>query len=489
MNEPINHRALLEDVAREAMSERDLYPDIPRQVEQEVAALRPIDVDAADAREMRELAWMSIDNDDSRDIDQLSYAERDADGAIRVFVAVANVDSLVHKGQPTDEFAQANTTSVYTPARVFPMLPERLSTDLTSLNADVDRLAIVVEMLIDEQGNKRYEDVYPARVRNVAQTSYNKVAAALGGQPPPELAAREDLLELLRLQDEAAQRMKRRRLARGALEFDRLEPHVVFDGNQVTGLERTAPNRATQLIENFMIGANGVTARFLDRHGSSVIRRVVRSPERWHRIVEVAAQFGTTLPPEPDSRPLRKFLAERRDADPLRFPDLSLTIIKLMGRGEYVVTDAKHKVGHFGLAVNDYTHSTAPNRRYPDLLTQRLLKAIFAKQRAPYSRAELRGLAQHCTDKEDDASKVERRLLKAAGALLLSESIGEEFEAIVTGASDRGTWVRVIEPPVDGKLVKGDRGRHVGERIVVELLRVEPARGFLDFEMKKKGHK
>lgn len=475
----------LDAIAHRVMLERGLEPEFPPDALHQAAEIDPEPWSAAaGVRDLRAMLWCSIDNDDSRDLDQLSCAEELPGGEVRLWVAVADVDALVEKGSPIDDHARHNTTSVYTVAQVFPMLPEKLSNDLTSLNPGVDRPAVVVEMVVDADGHVRSGELAPALVQNHAKLAYGAVDAWLEDRAPapPALAAVGGLAENLRLQDRAAQAMRRRRYERGALELATLETRPVFDGDAILDLRPDEQNRAKELIEDLMIAANEATARFLAERGFPSIRRVLRSPERWLRIVELAREHGGALPPEPDARALEEFLAARRQADPLRFPDLSLAVVKLLGRGEYALeAPGARSSGHFGLAVRDYAHSTAPNRRYPDLVTQRLVKAALARAPLPYARAELDELARHCTAQEDAANKVERQVAKSAAALLLAGRIGEVFDGLVTGASDKGTWVRVFRPSVEGKVVRGERGLDVGERVRVELVRTDVERGFIDF--------
>lgn len=473
----------LERIADRAMRDRGLLPDYSTAVRREVEAL---DSPASDdtARDLTHLLWCSIDNDDSRDLDQISVAESLEGGRTRLFVAIADVDALVPKGSAVDAHARQNTTSVYTAARVYAMLPERLSWDLTSLVDGEDRLAVVIEMIVETDGELAGADVYRATVHNRAKLAYDSVSAWLEGQaePPEALAAVPGLEENLRLQDRVAQSLRALRHREGALELETIEPRAVFRDGELSDLELQAKNRARELIEDLMVAANGVSARFLDRKRFPSLRRVLRSPERWARIAAVAADHGGYLPPEPDSEALASFLARFRRSDPVRFPDLSLTIVKLMGSGEYAVDlPGATPVGHFGLAVRDYTHSTAPNRRYPDVITQRLLKAALAGEPVPYSTGELRGLARHCTEQEDDANKIERQVRKSAAALLLEGRVGQRFDAIVTGASEKGTWVRIFHPPVEGKLMHGVEGLDVGDRLRVKLIGTDVERGFIDF--------
>jgi len=479
-----HQRSDLKEIARQAMLDRGLWPDFDGAVTEQVESLAgPARERDLSIRDLTSLLWCSIDNDDSKDLDQLTVAEELPRGEVKILVAVADVDALVKKGSPVDAHAGNNTTSVYTGACIFPMLPERLSTDLSSLNEDETRLALVVEFIVDG-GVLETGTVYRAAVRNKAKLAYNSVAAWLDGKgPAPALVAKVPGMERqLRVQDAVAQKLRSVRHEHGALDLETIETRAVFDGESLTDLHVDERNRAKELIEDFMIAANGVTARFLETKGFASLRRVVRSPERWQRIVSVAKDLGEGLPPEPDAKALEGFLVKRRQADPLRFPDLSLVIVKLMGAGEYVVEmPGREGPGHFGLAVQDYTHSTAPNRRFPDLLTQRLLKAALAGRTSPYDPGALGELARHCTEKEDDANKVERQVRKSAAALLLETRIGERFDGVVTGASEKGTWVRIFRPPVEGKVVHGFEGLEVGNKVRVKLVSTDVERGFIDF--------
>jgi exoribonuclease-2 len=477
-------RSRLQSIARRLMVERGLKAEFSRWAIAQAQAIPDPPPVRSGLRDLTSLLWCSIDNDDSRDLDQLSVAERGADGLAIVRVAIADVDALVGRGSPIDDHARANTTSVYTPAEVFPMLPERLSTDLTSLVQDEPRAALVVEMHVAEDGTVRAASIVQARVLNRAKLAYDAIAAWLEGEAPlPDGVAKiAGLDECLRLQDRIAQAMRQRRQRQGALSLESIQARAVFDGDQLAGLRRDQKNRARALIEDFMIAANGATAGFLEDRGSPVVRRVLRTPKRWSRIVEVAREHGGALPDTPDAGALDTFLRGRRAADPDRFPELSLAVLKLLGAGEYVVVGpGQPSEGHFGLAARDYTHSTAPNRRFPDLMTQRLLKTALHDRPAPYSIAELRALAAHCTAQENAAEKVERQVSKSAAALLLSNRIGHVFDAIVTGASDKGTWVRVFVPPVEGRVVRGEAGLDVGERVRVQLVAADADRGFIDF--------
>jgi exoribonuclease-2 len=321
-------------------------------------------------------------------------------------------------------------------------------------------------------------------VKNHARLSYNAVAAWLDGTGPVPDRIREnpEVEDQVRMQDEVARDLKEIRYENGALSLYSIEARPVFEGGTLTDLKPERPNRAKELIENLMIAANGATARFLESRGVPSIRRVVREPARWNRIVELAAQYGEKLPADPDSKALSTFLVLRKKADPVRFPDLSLSVVKLMGPGEYTVElPGGTSPGHFGLAAKDYTHSTAPNRRYPDLITQRLVKAAVSRSPTPYSSDTLMELARHCTLKENDATKVERRLKKSAAALVLSSRIGDTFDGFVTGAADKGTWVRILHPPAEGRVVQGSSGLDVGDRVTVRLIDTDVERGFIDF--------
>jgi exoribonuclease-2 len=480
------HSSRLQTIARRVMLERGLSPDFSPKALAELHAITGAAVSPGSSyRDLRALLWCSIDNDDSKDLDQLTVAEAQPGGAVKVLVAIADVDALVKKGSALDDHANQNTTSVYTVCQVFPMLPERLSTDLTSLNLDSDRLAIVIELVVAGDGSLASSDVYPATVRNRAKLAYNSVAAWLEekGPMPEAIGKVPGLDQNLRLQDGVAQKLKELRHSHGALSLETIEARPVFENGILKDFEAEVMNRAKDIIQDFMIAANGVTSRFLASKNISSLRRVVRTPKRWDRIVAIAAEKGTKLPVEPDAKALEQFLVSARAADPLRFPDLSLSIIKLMGPGEYVVeTPGTIPPGHFGLAVKDYTHSTAPNRRFPDLITQRLVKSVAAGALSPYKTSELITLAAHCTEEEDAAKKVERQVEKSAAAMLLEPRIGEQFDGLITGASEKGTWVRVFKPPVEGRIVSGFEGLDVGHTVRVQLMHTDVDRGFIDFK-------
>jgi len=469
------------------MVERGLLPDFSDAVASELETIHEAAASSeASVRDLRGLLWASIDNDDSLDLDQLSFAESLAGGTTKVYVAVADVDAVVEPGSAIDDHARTNTTSVYTAAKIFPMLPEKLSTDLTSLREGVDRLSIVMEWVVEPDGSVGASDVYRATVRNKAKLAYDSVAAWLEGTGPAPSRVRDvaGLDAQLRLQDEAAQRLRSRRFERGALSLETIEARALFRDGTLTDLVPDARNRAKDLIEDLMVAANGVTARYLDERKLPSLRRVLRSPERWANIVALAESLGERLPPDPSNAALEGFLQKQRAAAPARFADLSLSVVKLLGRGEYVLdTPGQPVPGHFGLALQDYTHSTAPNRRFPDLVAHRLLKAALSNRPAPYTADQLGALASHCTLQEDAAAKVERRVRKSAAALLLAPRVGQHFDAIVTGASPKGTYVRIDHPAAEGRLVRGfglDALR-VGDRLRVVLVLTDFEQGYVDF--------
>jgi VacB/RNase II family 3'-5' exoribonuclease len=480
-----NQRSDLQRIAHRVMQERGLEPDFSPAAMTELAAIKVAAVKAtASTRDLRKLLWCSIDNDDSRDLDQLSVAEALPGGSVKLLVAVAEVAALVKKGSAIDDHARQNTTSVYTAGAIFPMLPEKLSTDLTSLGFQAERVAIVIEMTFGKDGRMTGSDIYEAVVRNQAKLAYNSVAAWLDGhgQMPKEIGTVAGLDENIRLQSRTAQQLRELRHMRGALSLQTIQARPVFVGEMLQDLKPDESNVAKNLIEELMVAANGVTARYLEAKRFPSVRRVVRTPAKWNRIVELAAEKGATLPGAPDGKALEKFLMDSMKADPVHFPDLSLCIIKLLGRGEYVIEfPGGTTPGHFGLAVKDYAHSTAPNRRFPDLLIQRLLKAAMAGTPPPYGNDELVGLARHCSEQEEAAKKVERQLVKSAAAMLLSSRIGDTFDAMVTGVNDSGTWVRLFHPPVEGKLENPHKDAQVGYRGRVKLVMVDVERGYIDF--------
>ena len=475
----------LQAAAKQLMLQNGFEPDFPPEVQQQLAQIKskPPQAAPANVQDLRKLLWSSIDNDTSRDLDQIEYAEKLPDGTTKVLVGIADVDSFVPKGSPIDTHAGKETCTVYTGVRNFPMLPEELSTGTTSLLEVDGKLSVVTEFAVDGNGEVSKHQIYPALVVNKAQLAYNAVGAWLEGRgpAPAKVAASPELQAQLKLQDEVAQALKNERHRHGALNIETTEVHPVILNDQIIDLQKQEKNRATELIEDFMIAANGVVARTLEEAGISSIRRVVKTPERWDRIVALAAQQGGKLPALPDSKALNDFLQTRKAADPDHFADLSLAVIKLMGPGEYVLErPGQPSPGHFGLAVQDYTHSTAPNRRYADVVTQRLIKSVLSRQKNPYSDDELSSIAGNCTVKEDAARKVERGMSKRIAAVSMSSRIGQIFDAIVTGVTPKGTFVRVLQPHVEGLLVHG-QGTDVGDKLRVKLISADPQRGYIDF--------
>jgi VacB/RNase II family 3'-5' exoribonuclease len=469
----------LQASARAEMLRQGFCPDFSEAVRQQIADFERLPA-TANNLDLRHLPWSSIDNNSSKDLDQIEVAER-VDGGIRLLVAIADVDSVVAKGSPIDERAGTEALSVYVPGQVFPMLPDELSTDLTSLAPDQDRLAVVIEMIVRFDGQVTGSNVFRALVRNHVQLTYGRVAAWLGGAGDSH-AFLPEIREQLQLQDEAARVLRKQRLSQGALQFDRLEAMPIIEDGQVVRIETRQRNRATELIEELMVAANEVMAQTLTRAGVAGIRRVVKSPERWPRIVQLAASYDSKLPDAADSSALAGFLSEQREKNPDQYSELSLSVLKLMGPGEYMVLYPGGKqLGHFGLAANDYTHSTAPNRRFADLVTQRLIKSVLEGKTPPYADEELERIARHCTLREDAARKVERTMQKRAAAFALRRRVGQPFRAVVTGVTPKGVFVRVSDPPVEGRVVSGERGLDVGDRVRLTLLEVDPEKGFIDF--------
>ncbi len=445
-----------------------------------------------DVRDLRALPWSSIDNRESRDLDQIEAAERQSNDSIRILIGVADVDTLVQLGSAADSHAAANTTSVYTGVAVFPMLPERLSTDLTSLNQGEDRLAVVIQFDVTAEGDLANTSVYRALVHNRAKLTYDAIGMWLEskGPAPPAIARWAELADQVRMQDEAAQRLRRARTLAGALNFESIEASPVVVNGKVVDLAVARRNRARDLIEDFMVAANRSVAVYLIERGSPSLRRVVREPKRWDRIVALAADVGEVLPEAPDNVALSEFLARRREADPEHFADLSLSVVKLLGPGIYVLErrlGRRRGAGHFGLAVADYVHSTAPNRRFADLVTQRMLRAVTSGGPTPYSDAELIEIASRCTERGEAARKVERTMRKIAGASMLAERVGESFTAIVTAASPKGIYARVLSPPVEGRIVRGGKGLDVGDTVSLKLVVADPVRGYIDFAHESDG--
>jgi exoribonuclease-2 len=477
----MNHENL-QAAAHQEMLGNGFHPDFSPQVVTQLAAIRaavPV-VPGPAVKDMRNLLWSSIDSDSSRDLDQIEYVEKQPDGTTRVLVGIADVDGAVLKGSPIDLHAADECVSVYTGVETFPMLPEELSTGLTSLNEDAERASVIIDLSVTAGGVIQSGQAYRALVKNRAQLTYSHVGAWLEGkgEAPPKVAASAELQEQLKIQDDVAQRMRAARFKSGALAIDSIETTPIMTNGQVTGLETMVKNRATELIEDFMIAANEVIARLLTSSGVASIRRVVKTPERWPRIVELAGTMGEKLPATPDSSALNNFILKRKDIDPVHAPDLSLAIVKLMGPGEYVVErPGDPPQGHFGLAVHDYTHATAPNRRFADLVTQRLIKWGAES----YTAAELDVIARNCTLREDTARKVERIMKKRIAAVALSNRIGEVFKGVVTGVTPKGTFVRIVDPPAEGRVVRGEQGLDVGDQVRVKLLETDAQRGFIDF--------
>lgn len=472
--------------AHACMIEHGFQPEFPAGADAQLAAIQahPLPPAAPGAQDLRSLLWSSIDNDTSRDLDQIEWAQQLPDGRIRVLVGVADVDARISLGTVLDGHAKSETTSVYTGVKVFPMLPTELSEGITSLNENEDRIAVVIDFTVDKSGTVADGKAYRALVRNRAQLAYDSVGAWLEGTAPApaKVAASADLAAQLKLQDAAAQRMVGGRFQHGALDLETMETRPVMLKDQAVDIVKLQKSRATSLIEEFMVAANGVIARTFEDAGVASIRRIVRVPKRWDKILEVAQALGTTLPAEPDSKALNDFLLAQRQKDPVHFPDLSLTVVKLMGPGEYVLVKPNEpSPGHFGLAVQDYTHSTAPNRRFPDVVTQRLLKAWLAKASQPYSADDLNAIAVHCTLMEDNARKVERDMQKRIAAVVLQKRIGQSFPAIVTGVNKYGTFVRTLDPHVEGMVVEGGKGLDVGDKVTAKLISTDPQRGFIDF--------
>jgi VacB/RNase II family 3'-5' exoribonuclease len=475
----------LQAIAKDVMQQHGFQPDFSPAVQQQLAQLRaqpPQIVASQEVRDLRNLLWSSIDNDTSRDLDQIEVAQPLPNGDVKVLIGVADVDVFVPQQSAIDQHAARETTTVYAGVRNFSMLPEDLSTGKTSLLENQDRLCVVVEFVVGGNGHVTSSDVYRALVRNQAQLQYNSVGAWLEGPAaaPPKVAASADLQSQLKLQDETAQRLRSQRHDNGALDLQTDELHALVLNDQLIDIVKQQKNHATELIEDFMIAANGVVARMLEKVSS--LRRIVKQPERWDRIVQLAAGYGEKLPPDPDSKALNDFLVKRRAVDPDHFADLSLGVIKLIGPGEYVLERPGDPApGHFGLAVQDYTHSTAPNRRFPDIVTQRLVKAMLAGKSNPYSDDELSAIAANCTQKEDAARKVEREMTKRLAAVAMQNRIGATFDAVVTGVTSHATFVRALQARVEGLLAQGQQGLDVGDKLRVKLIRTDVQHGFIDF--------
>jgi ribonuclease R len=475
----------LHKIARKAMDKYGFASDFPSQVMRDVDALAPrANVrEGRDVRDMRHLLWSSIDNYDTEDLDQIECCEPGAAGEIIVRVGIADVDVYVPKGSAADMHARKNTTSVYTGIETFPMLPDRLSKNLSSLPQGQDRLAIVSEFTVLPNGVVRPGGICRALVRNKAKLVYEQVAEWLEGtgSMPAGIAAVEGMEEQIWLQDKAAQRLGKYRMGQGALELESLEARAVIKDDKVLGLAVVQENRAMHIIENFMIAANGVMSGFLEKRNIPSIHRVVRVPKDWAGIKLLAKSKGFALPSMPSAKALSVFLAAQKAAEPEKFADLSLAVVKMIGAGEYVLHDKERPIGHFCLAVTHYTHGTAPNRRYVDLIIQRLIKTALAGVRSPYGRNELSEAAGWCTDREMSAKRVERFMVKAEAATLLAGKVGETFDAIITGASEKGVYARLLSPPVEGKVGGNAQGARVGQRVRVTLVNLDPRNGFIDY--------
>ncbi len=498
----------LAEAALTELHEAGFRPEFGPDVEEQLAEIQSEQGKAPLPKgfdDLRALGWSSVDNDTSRDLDQIEVAER-VPGGIHIRVAIGDVAALVGRDSPIDKHAAAQTQTLYTAVRNFPMLPLELSAGLTSLNENADRLAVVMSFTVAQNGELQDEAVTRALVRNRAQLAYSRVGpwldeASTGKASGDTAELRSDsahadspagikatpslgsdwLASQLKLQDEATQALHAARIAAGALEFQRSEAQPMLADGQVKDIHEVSQNRAMHLIEDLMIAANGVMARTLRKAGRSGLQRVVRVPQRWDRIVALAAQHGGDLPANPDSVALNNFLTEQRRIDPDHYADLAVGVIKLMGAGEYMLMRPDDDpTGHFGLAARDYTHSTAPNRRFPDLVTQRILHAMLDDAPAPYSDQELAATATHCNEADKQLRKIERAMEKRVAAVALAHRIGEVFRGVVTGASDKGVYVRVIQPPFEGRVVQNADGLDVGDRVQVQLLHTDPVRAFID---------
>lgn len=476
----------LTERAHQAMIENGFEPEFGVGVSEQ---LKEIENNAGSlmdpkVKDLRQLLWSSIDNARSRDLDQIEWAEQLPNSDIRVLVGIADVDSIVKKDTPIDRHAAKNTVTVYTESKIFPMMPEELSTGLTSLNEGEDRQAIICDMIVKENGDVPESTFYRATVNNSAKLAYEDIGPWLDNKAeiPAKVAGSKGLSEQIELQHEAAARLQAYRTRKGSLEFESIESAAVVEDGRIKGITSVVSNAARKLIENFMVAANVEMAEFLENQGALSIRRVVKTPERWDGITRIASEFGETLPDQPDQPALAAFLAKRRAADPDHFPDLSLSIIKLIGSGEYVVQrPGEDAGGHFGLAVNDYSHSTAPNRRFTDIVVQRLVKAVIDGRPSPYTAEELDAIAAHANDQEKAARKVERKMRKIVAATVMQRHVGERFDAIVTGDTPAGVFARILRPPVDGRIVRGEERLDVGDKVNVKLLSANPKNGFIDF--------
>ncbi len=504
----------LAQAALDAMHEAGFKPEFGEgvaeqlaEIEARYANLKP----AQNVEDLRALGWSSIDNDTSRDLDQIEVAER-VDGGIKMRVAIGDVSAAVEKGSPIDKHAQAQTQTIYTAVKNFPMLPLELSTGLTSLNENADRLAVMMTYTVAPDGALSDEGVSLALVRNRAQLAYSRVGpwlektvagmvdndgmslrsdsareySKLANQQGSELAVdslpENWLVEQLKLQDEATQALHDARVKKGALEFHKSEADPVVVDGRVIDVTEAVQNRAMNLIEDVMVAANGVMARALRKGGRSGLQRVVVVPKRWDRIVALAKEHGYELPANPDSEALNNVLTQVRAKDPDHYPDVAVAVIKLMGPGEYMLMRPDDDpTGHFGLAARDYTHSTAPNRRFPDLVTQRVLHAMMTNAEPPYSDGDLSAIAAHCNEADKALRKIERDMQKRVAAVAMASRVGEVFPGVVTGATDKGVYVRVIRPPFEGRVIHNEEGLDVGDKVNVKLIHTDPARAFIDF--------
>jgi VacB/RNase II family 3'-5' exoribonuclease len=482
-----HHTVDLKAIAGNAMMKYGFEPFFPNSVLREVAAInvKTLPDNQEDTKDLRMHLWSSIDNYDSMDLDQMEFVNHGQNGEIEVKIAIADVDTYVQKHSQTDQHAAHNGTSVYTGIETFPMLPDKLSKGISSLLPGQDHMAIVIEYTVLPDGDVRRGDIYRALVSNKAKLIYEEVGDWLDGIEaiPPSVREVPGLEEQVRLQSEAARRLKNYRMEKGALDLETIEANAVVEMGFVKDLVVQKKNMARSIIEEFMVAANGTMVDYLGKAGIPMIQRVVRTPKYWEELVITAATYGETLPAEPDSKALSAFLNRQKEADPERFPDLSLTVVKLIGPGEYMALEpGEPPYGHFGLAVTDYTHGTAPNRRYVDLIIQRLIKSVLDRVPSPYTLEELIDKSTWLTGREKGSKKVERFMRKSAAAVLLQDRIGKFFEAIVTGASEKGTYVRLITPPAEGRVMQGEHGLRVGQRVRVRLLKTDPYNGYIDFE-------
>lgn len=477
----------LKAIAHQAMVKYGFLPAFSQEVvsDAQKRANKPIPGNNSEIADLRSLLWSSIDNSDSEDLDQIEYCESGRDGEIHVKVAIADVDFYIPRDVPSDLHARHNGTSVYTGIETFPMFPDTLSKGSSSLLPGPDHLVMVIEYTVKTDGNFRPGTIYQAVITNKAKLVYEEIGDWLEGKTrvPPGVSAIPGLSDQILLQHTAAQRLKKFRQHQGALELGTLEANALVSEDTVLDLVIQDQNMARCLIEEFMVAANGTTVAFLNEQGLPMIQRIVRKPRNWEGIRMTARQYREKLPREPDTRALARFLKKRREKDPERFPDLSLTIVKLIGPGEYVpFFPGEEPIGHFALAVTDYTHGTAPNRRYVDLVIQRIIKSTVRRDTLPYSSNELVELATWLTGREKGSKKVERFMQKAAAAVLLQSKVGEIFEGLITGASEKGTYVRIVSPPVEGRVLRGSKGLYVGQKVRVRLIHTDPYNGYIDFD-------